>query len=69
MTRIGDYIYIYGGYRGKYLDTMWEMNIYSYEVDIVDTKGYSPEERGFHMYEGRSPHPTQNNKQFFYRKG
>lgn len=49
MNRVGDYIYIYGGYRGSYLDTMWEMNINTYEVDIVDTKGSSPEERAYHQ--------------------
>ncbi|EAS02707.3 kelch motif protein (macronuclear) [Tetrahymena thermophila SB210] len=49
MNRVGDYIYIYGGYRGSYLDTMWEMNINTYEVDIVDTKGSAPEERAYHQ--------------------
>lgn len=50
MNRVGDSIYIFGGYRGSYLDTMWEMNVNTYEVDIVDTRGSSPEERGYHKY-------------------
>lgn len=48
MNRVGDSIYIYGGYRSRYLDVLWEMNINTYEVDIVDTKGFCPEERGYH---------------------
>lgn len=48
MNRVGDYIYIFGGNRGSYLDTMWELNINTYEVDIVDTKGSNPEERSYH---------------------
>lgn len=39
MNRVGDYIYIFGGYRGHYLDIMWEMNVNTYEVEIVETKG------------------------------
>lgn len=49
MNRVGDNIYIYGGYRGNYLDTMWEMNINTYEIDINDIKGSTPEERAYHQ--------------------
>lgn len=51
MNRVGDYIYIFGGNRGSYLDTMWELNINTYEVDIVDTKGSNPEERSYHRFD------------------
>ena len=48
MNKIGNYIYTFGGHRGKYLDTMWQIDINNLEIDIVDVKDFVPEERAHH---------------------
>ncbi|EGR34137.1 kelch motif family protein, putative, partial [Ichthyophthirius multifiliis] len=48
MNKVGNYIYIFGGHRGKYLDTMWQMDINTLEIEIVDVKDFVPEERAYH---------------------
>ncbi|EGR34838.1 hypothetical protein IMG5_000660 [Ichthyophthirius multifiliis] len=50
MNRIGDYVYIWAGYRGQYLDNLWRMNVNTYDADLIDMQsGTIPDERAYHQ--------------------